>query len=308
MRRTVRTTVEPRLQCLPMPIDAIHRRQRTSIPPASSVVEAMFADECRVDGPGVGMPRPELHLVVRFGPAANRGLDVHVLGARQRVTRKLIRQGQRTIVARLRLGQADAVLGAPPARFNGQAVPLEDVWSAADTQRLYDDLVETTRAADAATVLARAIAARRSPDHGQSHHALLACEAAKRLIDAGVSDVAAGLRISERHLRRVFSDAVGMSPKAFARLSRFSRATDLAREASRASWASIAAAAGYYDQAHLIEDFHAFAGATPGAFLRELDATRVLTGNDGAARLPWTADGIRVRLEPPPAGRGTRQS
>jgi hypothetical protein len=46
-----------------------------------------------------------------------------------------------------------------------------------------------------------------------------------------------------------------MNPKTFARLMRFSRATDLARENSCASPASIAVAAGYYGQAHLIEDF-----------------------------------------------------
>lgn len=305
MPRAARATPQHRL---PMPIDTLPQRQRGAIAPDSSAVEAMFADECLVDGPGVGMPRAELHLVVRFGPAANHGLDVHVLGPRQRVTRKRIRQGQRTIVARLRLGRAAAVLGAPPALFNGQAVPLEEVWNAADTRRLYDDLAEATRAADAAAVLARAIAARRPLDQGQPRHALLACEAARRLLDANVGDVAAELRVSERHLRRVFVDAVGMSPKAFARLSRFSRATDLARAAPRASWASIAAAAGYYDQAHLIEDFHAFAGATPGAFLRELDSTRVLTGNNRAARLPWAADGIRANLEPPPTGRIARRS
>jgi len=36
------------------------------------------------------------------------------------------------------------------------------------------------------------------------------------------------------------------------------------------SWASIAAAAGYYDQAHLIAEFRAIAGMTPRAFLDEL--------------------------------------
>ena len=41
-------------------------------------------------------------------------------------------------------------------------------------------------------------------------------------------------------------------------------------ESSVTLWTSIAAAVGYYDQAHLIADFHAIAGATPGAFLREL--------------------------------------
>jgi AraC-like DNA-binding protein len=45
-----------------------------------------------------------------------------------------------------------------------------------------------------------------------------------------------------------------------------------AREDSRLSWATIAAATGYYDQAHLIEEFRTIAGVTPRALLSELGA------------------------------------
>ena len=87
-----------------------------------------------------------------------------------------------------------------------------------------------------------------------------------------MNEVADDLGVSERHLRRVFRDAVGVSPKAFARLTRFRHAVRAARERTPASWASIAAAAGYYDQAHLIAEFRAIAGVTPRALLGELRA------------------------------------
>jgi AraC-like DNA-binding protein len=93
-----------------------------------------------------------------------------------------------------------------------------------------------------------------------------------RLTSANVSAVAVDLGVSERHLRRVFRETVGVSPKAFAKLKRFHRALRVAREDGRASWASIAAAAGYYDQAHLIAEVRAIAGATPRALLGELRA------------------------------------
>jgi methylphosphotriester-DNA--protein-cysteine methyltransferase len=55
-----------------------------------------------------------------------------------------------------------------------------------------------------------------------------------------------------------------------ARLTRFHRALHAARDNDRPNWASIAAASGYYDQAHLITEFRAIAGVTPRALLHEL--------------------------------------
>ena len=59
-----------------------------------------------------------------------------------------------------------------------------------------------------------------------------------------------------------------MSPKSFARLARFHRAVEAARRGE--SWARVAAATGYCDQAHLIDDFQAITGTTPRLFMTEL--------------------------------------
>ena len=109
--------------------------------------------------------------------------------------------------------------------------------------------------------------------------------------------VAVDLRVSERHLRRVFRETVGVSPKAFVRLARFRRALRAARHDDHASWASIAASTGYYDQAHLIAEFRAIAGVTPRAFLGELRGTL------SSATLPKAA-GLRPlqRLDHSPGG------
>ncbi|MBX3186520.1 MAG: AraC family transcriptional regulator [Labilithrix sp.] len=240
----------------------------------ASVVTALFVDECEHDTPRVALPRPEVHLAVRFGPAARNGLDLHVLGGRQRAHRKLIRAGQRTVMARLRLGAHEAVLGVPAAVLAGRIVELEDLWGAATTRQLVDRLAKARDGLDAAKVLENAIDQRVTIASEREARVELALDAANRLTSANVNTVAADLGVSDRHLRRAFRETVGVSPKVFAKLARFRRALRAAREDARATWASIAVTAGYYDQAHLIAEFRAIAGVTPRALLGELRADR----------------------------------
>ena len=69
--------------------------------------------------------------------------------------------------------------------------------------------------------------------------------------------------LSGRRFGRVFSEQVGLTPKLFARLSRFQRAVRLLSRARDINWGDIIFAAGYYDQAHLIHEFQSVSGATP---------------------------------------------
>lgn len=251
---------------------AVH--QGRIVPSASTApaLTGLFLFDCDQDGPRISIPRPEIQIVVRFGPSARGGLDVHAFGVRQTVHRKLIRGGQRTVTARLRLGAPLAVLGVPASELAGRIVGLEDLWGDAGTQRLCARLAEARHTLDAAAILDSAIAERLAGTAEQPSQAALALAALERLQSAHVNAVAVELGVSERHLRRVFRETVGVSPKAFARLARFRRALRAARDESPAHWASIAAAAGYYDQAHLIAEFRAIAGVTPRALLGELRA------------------------------------
>lgn len=86
---------------------------------------------------------------------------------------------------------------------------------------------------------------------------------------SGVAEIAAVVGWSRQHLRARFTDEFGLSPKLAARVVRFERARRMLAGDGRGRIAGVAAACGYYDQAHLDLDFAAFAGCSPSQWLRE---------------------------------------
>ena len=69
-----------------------------------------------------------------------------------------------------------------------------------------------------------------------------------------------------KHLATTFREHVGIPPKRLARLLRFSHAVELMLSCPQATVGEVAAACGYYDQAHLDRDFREFAATTPTAY------------------------------------------
>ncbi len=83
-----------------------------------------------------------------------------------------------------------------------------------------------------------------------------------------IGALAAELGWSRKRLIAHFHEHIGLPPKTVARLVRFRRAVDVLERQDDVNWVEIAHHCGYYDQAHLIKDFHQFAGSTPSEFLR----------------------------------------
>jgi AraC-like DNA-binding protein len=90
---------------------------------------------------------------------------------------------------------------------------------------------------------------------------------------ASVGSVADSVGVSARHLTTLFRREVGRSPKTVAMLMRFEHATariaGSARREGRVDLAAVAAACGYYDQAHLTHEFVRFSGVPPRVWLAE---------------------------------------
>jgi len=78
-----------------------------------------------------------------------------------------------------------------------------------------------------------------------------------------IGDLCRELAISGRQLERRFDREVGLRPKQFARVIRFSSVARHAHLAGATSGARLAHAFGFADQAHLIREFRHFAGICP---------------------------------------------
>lgn len=72
---------------------------------------------------------------------------------------------------------------------------------------------------------------------------------------------------SRQHFTTRFGREVGVSPKQAARLLRFERSAGLIRQGR--TLADVAIESGFYDQAHLTNEWRALAGCTPGTWIAE---------------------------------------
>lgn len=79
--------------------------------------------------------------------------------------------------------------------------------------------------------------------------------------------------LSLRQFERKCQERIGMNPKLYARILKFSKAYRLHEDFPHLSWTSIAYEAGYYDQMHMIKDFRVFAGVNPSVIEHQLLST-----------------------------------
>ncbi|MBJ6765533.1 helix-turn-helix transcriptional regulator [Myxococcaceae bacterium JPH2] len=219
----------------------------------------------------VRLPNGEVDLIVRL---TESGADVYALGTRlQALSKPLSEVPPGTIGLHFKPGGAYPFFGVPISELTNRVVPIEALWSRAEGQRLRERLTEAPSVAARMGVLRETLIDRlRRDDVYEPASAHLVRRAVRLLSNARelprVDALARAVGVSERQLRRAFDDVVGMGPKAYARIVRFQRAVHASRLQSSPDWGTIATAVGYYDQAHLIADFRALTGTTPGSFSR----------------------------------------
>jgi AraC-like DNA-binding protein len=249
-----------------MPSGGIREERLTVRPELRSYVASMSFVEAR------GVRRVFLPdafariLVVR--DASGPSFHAYLVGPRSGTIRKEPAR-QEAIMLRLSAGAVPALMSIAASEISGTIVTLDSVWGR-PVRPWLDRLAEAKDRSRRHAIVEEELLTRvRAASRSASSTRLLA---SFDLDDgARVATAADRLGMSERHLRRVFHEAVGLAPKAFVRVARLRRALGLARQQAPASWTRIAAEAGYFDQAHMVAEFRDLTGRSPTALRRELE-------------------------------------
>lgn len=224
------------------------------------------------------LPDPDVSIVLK-GTAnlagSVYGWDIRVFGPVTKPRMFTPESGETLVAVTLKAEWVKQFLGTPGFEMADCMAPLADV-----NRPLAETLaraVEGARNPTGALPELTAALARQCPGNG----AVNAVQTVAGLIrraggTAAVGGLIEGLHVSERHLLRVFRDAFGFGPKAFARSLRFLNAVDMADRIPGTDWAGIAAESGYFDQSHMIRDFRRFTGLTPACVLAERRAETAL--------------------------------
>lgn len=89
-----------------------------------------------------------------------------------------------------------------------------------------------------------------------------------------IPDLSRTVNYSASHLRRAFKSSTGLSPKQLFRRFRFMGLLLHVNRIHQPDWAELALIHGYYDQAHLANEFAEFSTLTPREFIRIRDNER----------------------------------
>ncbi len=154
----------------------------------------------------------------------------------------------------------------PAGEIANQSLPLDCLWNTAGEIR--EQLLGAPSVDAMFAVLEKALLDRMVRPL-EFHPAIVfarshICRAPHVATIAGVVD---RIGLSQRRFIELFRDQIGLSPKSFCRVRRFQRVLQTVHRSKAVDWAQVALDGGYYDQAHFIHDFQAFAGMTPAAYL-----------------------------------------
>ena len=261
----------------------LHIRTRSR---SEAVAEAWVvqAERCRTAVERV-LPDCSVEICFNLGPAGRRVFDDAVRGPLPRRSGWIVGPHASSLLVekeivdcdvvcvRLRPGVVERVLGVRPSELAGSLTDVGDVLGS--EVNLLRERLDGESPATRIRMIEQYAGQRFARGEQRAENAL-----ARHLADsidahASVSALARAYGLSHRRVIEMFDRHFGVKPKAFQKIARLRRVLRLIHAVPRPSWAGIAVDCGYFDQAHLVNDFREQTGMTPS----EYEASRSSVGH-----------------------------
>ena len=201
------------------------------------------------------LPHPNVHVIFEASGAVVAGVQTHMFSR--------VLEGQSQVFGiKFRPGGFRPFLQFPTSEIADRTVPASTIFGNVDAlQALVLSSCEEDEKVDAANAFFHA----RIPK--QDDTITLAGQIVERILeDRDIKTVDDLVRISgigKRSLQRIFNEYVGVSPKWVIRRYRLHELIERSNSGEVADWSQLALELGYFDQAHLINDFRSITGYSP---------------------------------------------
>ncbi len=192
-----------------------------------------------------------------------KGGPLVAVGAMTRARVYMVGAGYEALGARFHPGMARAFLRTPGNELTDRSPDLSAVWGARG-ERLARRMGAAGNAREAMRLLEEEL---RPGDGDWGAARRMTLWVVERGGRVRVDDLARCAGLSERHLRRIFLERTGLTPKMFCRVVRFrSAVSSVAARDRSVGWAERALELGYYDQSHMANEFRELSGLAMADF------------------------------------------
>ncbi len=154
----------------------------------------------------------------------------------------------------------------PVSAFADRAIGITELWGAEATE--IDERLASAASTDHRVALVQRFLLRHLHQHAKRDVRPVVSAVWAGRGQRSIADLCRETGVTERTLERTFRSALGVSPKQFARLTRFLCACDQLKQGGWTTLGEVAHAVGYYDQSHFNAEFKGFAGVCPTGFLK----------------------------------------
>jgi AraC-like DNA-binding protein len=202
------------------------------------------------------LPHPNIHMILEKGSSAVSGVHTH------KFSRTLEGQSQ-VFGVKFRPGGFRPFFADPLSKLADRIIPANRIFG--EAVEALEAAVLSSRSEDEKVEAANAFFRERVPETDQT------IELAGQLVDCilkepeikTVDDLVSRMGIGKRSLQRIFNEYVGVSPKWVIRRYRLHELIERLNSGHKLDWPQVALELGYFDQAHLINDFRSIVGYSP---------------------------------------------